>query len=766
MGLLDRFLKTGGTHAGADKGGAPKTKQDATCLIDDELELARAHFDRGNILLDQGDAQIALAAYAKAIAYKPDSAATHYNMGNAHRLLGQPDASIAAYQQAIAHKPDFVDAHVALGGALDDLGKHEDAVASYRRALELRPDYAEVQHNLGSTLQTLGRLDEAAASYRRALELKPAWVEAHGNLGNVLKDLRRLDDAIASYRQVLKLEPESAIGHQHLGVALHQLGQYKEAISCFRRSMEIRPDDVSTLNHLGNALQRVSQFEDAVAVYLRALAREPDHLDAHSNLGVALQELGRLDEAAASYRRALEITPDAADVHSNLGNVLADLGKLDESMVSTRRALEIDLDCIDAHDNLLFIHNYIADQPAALLLAEAQRYGELVTRQARPMTAWPNSPDPDRCLRVGLVSGDLRQHPVGNFLEGVLAALATQDATQLAVFAYPTRTCVDATSERIKGSCHGWHSVVGISDPQLVERIRADGIDILIDLSGHTAHNRLPLFAWKPSPVQASWLGYFATTGVPAIDYLIADSWTLPASEEVSFTEHIWRLPETRLCFTPPTVDVPVSPLPALNNQYITFGCFNNLSKLNDAVVSLWAQILNQVPGSRLFLKTRQLSEFSVKQGITERFSVHGIAANRLVLEGPSSRVVYLAAHQRIDIALDPFPYPGGTTTVEALWMGVPVLTLTGERFLSRQGVGLLMNAGLPEWVATDPDDYVARAVRHASDLQALSALRRQLRQQMLVSPIFDARRFAQHFEAALRGMWRKWCDQSSRAAF
>lgn len=212
-------------------------------------------------------------------------------------------------------------------------------------------------------------------------------------------------------------------------------------------------------------------------------------------------------------------------------------------------------------------------------------------------------------------------------------------------------------------------------------------------------------------------------------------------------------------------MNVPVSPLPALGNQYVTFGCFNNLSKLNDAVVALWAQILNQVPGSRLFLKTRQLSESSVKQGITERFSVHGITANRLVLEGPSSRADYLAAHQRIDIALDPFPYPGGTTTVEALWMGVPVLTLAGERFLSRQGVGLLMNVGLPDWIASDADDYVTRAIRHASDVQGLSALRGRLRQQVLASPIFDARRFATHFEAALRGMWRKWCDQRRSAA-
>jgi predicted O-linked N-acetylglucosamine transferase (SPINDLY family) len=303
---------------------------------------------------------------------------------------------------------------------------------------------------------------------------------------------------------------------------------------------------------------------------------------------------------------------------------------------------------------------------------------------------------------------------------------------------------------------------VGLSDEALAKQIHSDRIDILIDLAGHTAHNRLPVFAWKPAPVQVSWLGYFATTGVAAIDYLIADPWTLPPSEEVYFTEKIWRLPETRLCFTVPDVQVAVSPLPAIENDYITFGCFNNLAKMNDAVVSLWARILHALPTSRLFLKSIQIAEASLREEIYARFSAHGIDADRLILEAYGPRADYLAAYQRVDIALDPFPFPGGTTTVESLWMGVPVLTLAGERFLSRQGVGLMMNAGLPNWVATDPDDYLARAMAHASDLKSLATLRAGLRQQVLASPIFDAPRFAQHFAAALRGMWAKWCEQKS----
>jgi len=295
---------------------------------------------------------------------------------------------------------------------------------------------------------------------------------------------------------------------------------------------------------------------------------------------------------------------------------------------------------------------------------------------------------------------------------------------------------------------------VGLDDAAAAQLIHDDGVHVLIDLSGHSAHNRLPVFAWKPALVQVSWLGYFATTGVAEIDYLIADPWTLPEKEEQYFTEKIWRLPETRMCFTAPAAEVAVSALPALRNGYVTFGCFNNLTKMNDAVVALWARVLAAVPGSRLFLKAKQFTEEAVRQATIERFAAHGVGGERLMIEGPESRAAYLAAYQRVDVVLDPFPFTGGTTSAEALWMGVPVLTLAGERLVSRQGVGLLMNAGLSDWVAADADDYVRRAAAHAADLESLATLRSRLRAQVLASPVFDAERFARHLENAL---WENW---------
>ena len=904
MGLFDRLTQRKSGAPGLAGGGALNAAPNAEHWLEKGLQLeqqgqmdealscyesaaqlmptlARAHFNRGNILLDRGDAQSALDAYGEAIRYKPDSAAAHFNIGNAHLRLGAPKAAVAAYRQAVTLKPDFADAHAALEMALEvesdyaetcfkqglaeqDLKQLDRAKELYRQAIAVKPDHiaacnnlgvilleekqagqalsyfqlaleadpnnAATHINLGGALQALGRMEEAITHYRRAAEITPDNAATWVQLGNIQGDQGRHGDAVASYRRALEIEPDNAEASLNQGVALLELGQLDPAEQCLRRTLEIEPGSAEAHNSLGltmrrrhqmdaallcfqkalslrsgfaaahvnigSVLQVLGQDEAAAQSYQRALDINPDSATAHSNLGGVLKSLGKFDQAEASCRRALEIDPRLAEAHNNLGvifsrtnrlaesiesferaikakgdyanayanlgGVLKDIGRLAEASKSLHRALAIDPDSVLAHNNLLFIHNYVADLPAAQLLADAKRFGEVAARLAQPRTKWQNSPDPQRVLRVGFVSGDLSGHPVGFFLEGVLAALASHPGGRLELFAYPTFTCDDETSARLRACCKGWHSAVGLSDEALAQRITEDRIDILIDLSGHTAHNRLTMFAWKPAPVQVSWLGYFATTGLAAIDYFIADPWTLTPDQEINFSEQIWRLPETRLCFTAPAEDVVVGPLPALANGYVTFGSFNNLSKMNDAVVALWARVLNAVPDSRLFLKYQQLGEASVRQNTRERFAAHGIRPERLTLESYVPRSSYLTAYQRVDIALDPFPFPGGTTTAEALWMGIPVLTLAGERFLSRQGVGLLMNAGLPEWIAADAPDYLARAVSHAGDLQRLASLRRGLRQQMLDSPVFDAPRFAQHFEAALLGMWHKWCSENA----
>ena len=352
------------------------------------------------------------------------------------------------------------------------------------------------------------------------------------------------------------------------------------------------------------------------------------------------------------------------------------------------------------------------------------------------------------------MSGDLRNHPVGFFLESVLAQI---NPSRIELIAYPTDHRTDELTARIKPYFSVWKSLVGLNDEAAARLIHADGVHILIDLAGPTAHNRLPVFARKPAPVQATWLGYLATTGVAEMDYLLGDHQATPPENDGHFSEKVWRLPEVWACLTPPDAALEVSQLPALSAGCITFGCFNNLSKMNDAVVALWARVLQAVPASRLFLKTKKLDDPAVCEPPLQRFTAKGIESGRLMREGSSPRAELLAAYNRVDIALDPFPYGGGTTSFEVLWMAVPIITRKGDRFLSRCGQSLAFNADLVDWIAEDDDDYVAKAVMHTQDLKQLAALRAGLRERVLASPLFDAPRFARHLEAVLREMWERW---------
>lgn len=641
----------------------------------------------------------------------------------------------------------------ALGTALKYLGHGKEAITALQQAARLSPKEAEVHSNLGVALHDAGRLQEAEGSYRRALKLQPTHADAHCNLGTLLQDQGRLAEAETSHRRALKLQPALPEAHYNLGNTLRASGRLAEAAECYRSALQLRPAYVAASLNLGVVQHEQGRLAEAEAQLRHTLEIAPQQVEAHSNLGNTLKEQGRLSEAEASYRHALALDPSRAETHNNLGILLQDMGDLGTAESCYRQALQLKPDYFKAHSNLLFMLNYNPEVPQQAAFEEAQRFGAAVQDHARMrFDKWRCALQPKR-LRIGFVSGDFRNHPVGYFLENLLRHL---DRKAFELFAYPADAWVDETTLRLKSHFVAWKPLVGLDDEAAARRIHGDGVHLLIDLSGHSRYNRLPMFAYKPAPVQVAWLGYFATTGVREIDYLIADPVTLPESQERYFTEKIVRLPETRLCFTRPDVEVEVSPLPVLKNGYVTFGCFNNLAKMNDEVVALWSRVLQAVAGSKLFLKSKQLGDAAVRKHTVERFASHGIGAERLLLEGAESRAKYFAAYHRVDIALDPFPYPGGTTTVESLWMGVPVLNLAGETFLFRQGAGFLMNAGLAEWVAASQDEYASKAAAFAGDLQALSELRGRLRQQVEVSPLMDGMRFAQCFAEMLQGVWRK----------
>jgi predicted O-linked N-acetylglucosamine transferase (SPINDLY family) len=620
--------------------------------------------------------------------------------------------------------------------------------------IALAPGFAEAHANLGVALRRLGRTEAAVAAYRRAASLRPDYAEAHGNLGSALLSQGQTGDAIAAYRRAIAIRPGYAEAHAYLGGALLDLGRIEDAVAACRRAIALRPDLAEAHCNLGNALREQRRFREAAAAYRRAIALWPDYAVAHANLGNALRDEGRLTEAVAAYRQAIAIKPDFALAHCNLGNALQDQARLQEAMAAFRRALEIDPGYAAAHSNLLMCLHYADSVSPADLHAEAVAFGRR-HGAAGCMAPHDNPRDPDRRLRIGYVSADFRSHPVGYFLA---RALAAHDHATAEVYCYASQSAEDAMTARLRGHADAWRGILGLPDADAAALIRRDAIDILVDLGGHTANNRLPLFALRPAPVQATWLGYFDTTGLAEIDVILADRFVVPEGEEDRFTETVWRLPDIYLCYAPHEIDVNPAPPPALADGCVTFGCFNNHAKITAGTVRLWAALLRRVAGARLFLKNRSLADAATADALASAFAAQGVARERLILEGHSPLPDLLAAYHRVDIALDPFPFAGGTTTAEALWMGVPVVTLRGDRWVGRMSAGMLTTVGLADLVAADAEGYVRIAAALAADLPRLTALHAGLRRMLLDSPFCDGTRFARALEAACRGMWRRWC--------
>lgn len=622
------------------------------------------------------------------------------------------------------------------------------------------PDPAIESANLrrrGNQLLSKGELGKAADCYRQAISINPRYAEAHLNLGFVLREQKLFDDADRSLRQAIQINPKLEDAYYIRAGIAEERSDLRTAVECLGKALEINPAFEIACRDLCRVLFKSGQYSAARTTVEKGLSLNPGNADFQYYLGNLCIHDKQFGQAIACYQKALSIRPDYAEVHSNMGKALMELGRYEEATSWYRKALALGSEdvAIEAVGCLLFARSYENNFPSEQYLVEARRYGEMVLSKARPYQDWPAC-HTGQPLRVGMVSADFLSHPVGYFLESVLAHLKSP---RLELVAYPTVPKEDDLTARIKPAFSAWHPISDLGDEAAARRIRDDGIQILIDLSGHTSNNRLPVFAWKPAPVQVSWLGYFASTGVPGMDYLLADKTSVPESHRAHFTETVWYLPDTRLCFTPPTPreQLKPTPLPALRNGYITFGCFQNLSKINDGLLAVWGRIFKAVPQARLRVQCKQLDGVAARDNLQRRLSAVGIPSERVKLEGPVSRPEYLAAHAEVDAILDTFPYPGGTTTCEALWMGVPTLTLAGNTLLARQGASLLACAGLQDWVANDEAEYIAKAAALPSDLDRLAQLRAGLRDQVLASPLFDAPRFTANLETALREMWQSY---------
>ena len=653
--------------------------------------------------------------------------------------------------------------HYNLGALAKDEGKLDEAVACYEQALQLKPDYADAHNSLGNVFKDQGKLDKALACYRQALQLKPEYAEAHNNLDNVLKDQGKLDEAVACYQRVLQINPDYTLGHYNLGVVWKEQGKLDEAVACYQRALQLKPDFAEAHNNLGNVFKDQGKLEEAVACYQRALELKPEFAEAHNNLGVVLREQGKLDEAVTCCQRALQLKPELAEVHYNLGTLSTDKGKLDEAVACYEQALQRKPGYTEAHSNFLLTIQY----RAGITLSElAAVHGEYEQLHAAPLRrAWPrheNDRDPDRRLRVGFLSPDFGRHPVGYFL---IRALENLDRGQCETVCYCNRSSKDDLTARFQAAATIWRDVSDLSDRGLTAEILADRIDVLFDLAGHTARNRLLVFARKPAPIQVTWAGYVGTTGLEAMDYILADRYEIPPGAEAHYCEQVLRMPDGYVTYDPPSYAPLVGQLPALKQGYVTFGSFNNRAKITPQTIDIWAKVLDRVPESRLVLKYKGMSEVSIARGLAAEFARRKVDPGRLECLGWSAHPELLAEYNRIDLALDPLPYNGGLTTCEALWMGVPVLTCPGETFASRHSLSHLSSVGLTETIARTLDEYVELAVTLAYDLPRLASLRAGLRERMAASPLCDGKCFAANLMHVVRDAWREWCQRSCRWA-
>ncbi len=575
------------------------------------------------------------------------------------------------------------------------------------------------------------------------------------NAARQLHQEGQLLEANALYQQVLEHDPGHAEALHMVGCIASQSGLYDIAVELIGQALKSMPRSAQAHNNLGGALKGLGKADEAIASFRRALQINRAYPDAHHNLGTVLREQGHWSEAISEFRAALALKPDYAKAHSNLALALMNCRQYGEAVNSFRSALRLQPFDNLVHSNLLLCLQYAPGLIAREIFSEAVAFSERFEAPLQAsMRPHDNAPDPERVLKVGYVSADFLGHSIANFIEPVLAS---HDRSRFQIYGYYNRALRDQHTDRIAAQMDQWLECHAMSDDQLAERIRADGIDILIDLSGHTSLNRLLTFARKPAPVQASWMGYPGTTGLRSMDYFLADRYLLPNGEfDDQFTEAIGRLP-AQISFRPFQDAPDVNDLPALQNGFITFASFNSTDKIGRSVVALWSQLLRALPDAQLVLGA--MPDDGKNAGLEKWFAQEGIARDRLHFYGKCSMSDYLKLHHLVDIHLDAFPYNGGTTTWHAIWMGVPSLTLAGATAAGRTGACILGHMGLQEFVAHSEEDFVSKGVAWARDVKGLANLRATLRQRFRDSAPGKPARITANLEAALRIMWRRWCD-------
>jgi protein O-GlcNAc transferase len=731
---------------------------EARRLYREVLARAPAHtvalFRSGLLELQDGHPEIALLLVERATAADAGEPRYHFVLGQSLQALRRWDKAIGAYETALKLQPEFLDAWNNLGICLQLRRQFLQAAAAYRQALALDPANAGVMANLGTVLREMGDLAEAVELLRTASNLEPSAASHAVNLGIAFWNQGNFAEAERTLNQALARAPNDAEALFNLGNALHGLGRSREAIERYRQAVALRPDYADALINLGNVLTEIGEFSAGQATYDEALRFRPDSIVALNNAACLMRTLGRVDDAEAALSRALQLDPGNATLHDTIGNVYKDAGDLDGAIASFRKALELDPAAAATHSNLAYALSFQSPK-AGPILEECLRWNGRFAAGAMSTHGHANDPEPNRRLRIGYVSPDFRVHCQSLF---TIPLLSQHDHGAFEIFCYASIKRPDDHTRRIAGYADVWRDVRLLDDEALCRLIRADGIDILVDLTMHMAGGRPMLFARKPAPVQIAWLAYPGTTGIGAMDYRLSDPRLDPEGFDDHYSERTLRLPDSFWCYDPLAGDIDVGPLPALERGYLTLGCLNNPCKLTDYALRLWGSVMHALPSARLLLMAPPGRH---REHLSQRLAAHGIAAGRVDYRAFQPRADYLRCYRDIDLGLDTFPYNGHTTSLDSIWMGVPVVTRVGRTCVGRGGLSQLFQLDMLDLAAESDEAFVSIAATLGKDLPRLAALRSELRIRLERSALMNAPRFAQHMEQAFRDTWRAYCERA-----
>ena len=606
------------------------------------------------------------------------------------------------------------------GAVFAEENNQDLAINSYKKAKEINPNYAQAYNNLAIIFQKQNKFDDAIENYKKAIDIKNDFTEAYNNLGTVMIDANKFKNSMEFFNKAIKLKPNYAEAHYNLGLAYSNLNNFQKSLESFKNAIKIKPNYFEAYNNLGNIFSEVCDFDNAIQ----------------------------------NYNKAISLNPDYDKPHDNLGNLFGVLGEFDKSYSEHQEAIKIKSNNAQTYSNLLFYYLHRTDFKQDSYLKEAKKFrSNCKTIKKKLSFKYQYKKTPNK-LRLGLVSSDFGNHPGGYFTLSTLRELKKKN---FELIAYSNFVRNDEYHDQFKPLFLKWYSISKKTDEEVVNQIVNDGIHILIDLQGHSAFNRLPIFIYKPAPIQATWLGQ-GSTGIPEIDYFIGSAHITPETEDKDYVEKVIRLPKISQCFTKPDLEINVNYLPALKNNFITFGCLNKTLKINDDVIKTWSKILLATTKSKLILKSKELDNEKFSNHILGKFEKNGVGTSKLILLGESkTRREVLQIYNQIDISLDPFPFQGVTNTCESIWMGVPVLILKGNRYVFHFGESINSNLNMQEWIAKDEKNYVDKAIKFSNNIKQLSIIRKDLREKVLQSPVCDSKGFSDDFSKMLWDRWQKF---------